>query len=597
MMEDFIDRLRSAADIVSIISDYVPLKKKGRNFWGCCPFHNEKTPSFSVNPDKGFFYCFGCQAGGNVFNFIMRIENTGFSDAAKILAAKLNIPLPEKEKSEQDRAREKELNKLYQINEMARDFFHSCLVKTSYGKPALAYLASRGINDAVIERFKLGFAPPAWDKLLTSFLARGVDELSLLKAGLIVARSSGDGFYDRFRNRVMFPIADTRSRVVGFGGRVLDNSEPKYLNSPETPVFNKKHVLYGIDLAYKAIRDAGRAIVVEGYMDLISVQTAGFQNAVASLGTAFTPEQARLLLRHAPEIQFAYDSDAAGQNATQRALITAKSLGAAIRIVAIPDGKDPDEYIRKYGADAFRNLVQEAAGFVEYQINRILAATDYTGLEGKLTVISQALPVLASSDNDIEINTYITRLADVLSVDESAIRSEFRKYLRMHKKDKNVKSGNNINIVKISTQPAAATTAAERQIIRLMCEDAAIIPYVMAELRSNDFEAASRREIINSLFNAYNMNKSTAPAVIAATLGEEANQELSQIMLADSRCDNVTRVVDDCLRTIRLARLKYQYEQQRNKVEELERMGDSRCLQELAEMQRIKDEISKLYNA
>lgn len=597
-MEDFIDKLRSEADIASVISEYVPLKKKGRNYWGCCPFHHEKSASFSVTPDKGFFYCFGCQAGGNVFNFLMRIENVGFYDAVKLLAGKLHIALPEKEKSEKDRLREKEVAKVYSVNELARDFFHSCLTKTAYGKPALEYLSARGIDMKVIDRYKIGFAPQAWDKLSTAFLERGVDPDTLLKSGLSAARTTGGGgLYDRFRNRVMFPICDVRSRVVGFGGRVLDGSEPKYLNSPETPVFNKKHVLYGFEHAYRAVREAGKAVVVEGYMDLIAAQTAGYQNVVASLGTAFTPEQAKLLLKHANEIIFAYDSDAAGQNATMRALETAKTLGAAVKIISIPDGKDPDDFIRKHGEAAFGQLIGNALGLVDYQIQRLLASIDYSGLEGKLTIIAQAMPVLASSDNDVEINTHITRLSDTLSVDEGAIRSEFQKYVRIHKKDKNVKIGNNINIAKISGRPAQAAVSAERQIIRMMCYDSAIIPYVREELSESDFRDPVRQEIINSLFNAYNMKNIVDPAVLATAMSEAAGAELSHIMLADNpQGGDITKIVDDCLRTICLTRLNEQYEQQRVKVEELERVGDSRCLQELAEMQRIKDEINKLHS-
>lgn len=596
-MDDFIEKLRSEADIVRIVSDYVPLRKKGRNYWGCCPFHHEKTPSFSVAPDKGFFYCFGCQAGGNVFNFLMKVENIEFFDAVKLLAAKLHIPLPEREKSEQDRRREQEVAKLLRTNELARDFFHACLTKTAYGRPALEYLAKRGIENAVIDQFKIGFAPPLWDKLSTAFLERGIDPETLIKLGLSAARSSGDGYYDRFRNRIMFPIADVRGRIVGFGGRVLDNSEPKYLNSQETALFNKRHILYGLDQAYKAMRDTGKAIVVEGYMDLITSQTAGVKNAVASLGTAFTPEQAKLLLKYAGEIIFAYDSDAAGQNATLRALETARTLGATIRVLSIPDGKDPDEFIRKHGGEAFRHAVDHAANLIDYQISRALNSADYTGLEGKLTVISQVLPVLATSDNDIEINSYITKLAQTLSIDENSIRSEFRKYIRMHKKDKFVNTGNNINIANLSLPLANASVAAERQLIRLMCEDSSIIPYVMADLSSEDFSEASRQEIINSLLAAYNRKKEVAPDSLGDELSDTAMKELSQIMFLDQHPNDITRVVDDCVRAVRLARLRRQCEQQRSKVEELERMGDSRYLQELAEIQRINDEITKLYNA
>ena len=283
VFDEFIDRLRTESDIVSIVSDYVSLKKKGKNYWGCCPFHGEKTPSFSVNPEKGFFYCFGCQNGGNVFNFLMKVENITFFDAVKLLAKKVNIPLPEKEKSPRELARDKELNELFHVNELARDFFHACLTKTNFGKPARDQLVSRGITAEFIDFFKLGFAPPTWDKLSLTFSQRGIDLDILLKSGLSAARTSGDGVYDRFRNRVMFPISDVRGRVVGFGGRVLDNSQPKYLNSPETLIFNKRHVLYGFDSAYKHIREAGQVVIVEGYMDAIALYSEGIKNVVASL--------------------------------------------------------------------------------------------------------------------------------------------------------------------------------------------------------------------------------------------------------------------------------------------------------------------------
>ena len=244
--DDFIERLRSESDIVSVISEYVPLSKKGRNYWGCCPFHQEKTPSFSVTPDKGFFYCFGCQAGGNVFNFLMKVENIPFMDAVKVLARKMNIPVPEKSKSEEERRREQEIAQLYKANQLAKDFFHASLTKAAYGEEARNYLASRQITPEVINQFHLGFAPPFWDKLIRSLAERNLSSDLLIKAGLAIIREQG-GSYDRFRNRIMYPIIDLHGQVVGFGGRVLDQTQPKYLNSPETPIFNKRAVLYGTE--------------------------------------------------------------------------------------------------------------------------------------------------------------------------------------------------------------------------------------------------------------------------------------------------------------------------------------------------------------
>lgn len=596
--DEFIDRLRSESDIVSILSDYVPLKKRGKNYWGCCPFHHENTPSFSVTPDKGFFYCFGCQSGGNVFNFLMKIENVSFFDAVKILAQKMNIPLPEKEKSSYELAKERENNKLYRANEMAREFFYACLTKTVYGKRAREYLKSRGVTDEVIERFKIGFAPPLWDKLVTSFLDRGIEQGVLLKAGLIVERNSGDGVYDRFRNRVIFPISDARGRVVGFGGRVIDDSQPKYLNSPETSVFNKRYILFGFDAAQKFIKETEQAIVVEGYMDAITAHAFGIKNVVASLGTAFSPEQAKLLLRNAKNIVLAYDSDAAGQSATIRALTIIRNLGASVRIISIPDGKDPDEFLRKHGAGAFRSLITEASDILEYQIKQIFESIDHSSLEGKVAVVSKIVPLLGEADNAVEVNAHIASISQALAIDESAIRSEVRKFLFQQKKDKNVNIGKNISNMLIVKQPSIALEQAESHIIRLMCGNSSLIPYVESKLPIEEIQGDNRREIIELIFKEYNMGKDITDTAWTMMLSEAANQELSHIMLIDiqySDTDHI-KMVDDCIKNMRLTRLKLLYEQHRLRADELERLGDSGFLQALAESQRINDEINKLRN-
>ncbi|GMB00840.1 DNA primase [Pelosinus sp. IPA-1] len=595
--DEFIDRLRSESDIVSILSDYVPLKKKGKNYWGCCPFHHENTPSFSVTPEKGFFYCFGCQSGGNVFNFLMKIENVSFFDAVKMLAQKMNIPLPEKNKTPQELAREREHTKLYRANELAREFFYACLTKTVYGKQAKEYLESRGVTNEVIESFKIGFAPPAWDKLLHAFLERGIEQDIMLKAGLIVERNSGDGVYDRFRNRIMFPISDVRGRVVGFGGRVIDDSQPKYLNSPETPVFNKRYILFGFHAAHKFIKESGQAIVVEGYMDAITAHAYGIKNVVASLGTAFSPEQAKLLLRNANEICFAYDSDTAGQNATVRALTILRSMGANVRVVLIPDGKDPDEFIRKHGAKAFKTLIKEANDVLEYQIKQAFDNTDYSSLEGKVAVVAKIVPVLASADNAVEVNTHIARISQMLAIDESAIRSEVRKYLFQNKKDKNVNVGKNISNILVTRKPSIAIEQAEKHLIRLMCGDSSLIPYIEKELSVTEIQGEHRREIIELIFKEYNMGKDITDTAWTMMLSETANAELSHIMLIDIQYNDSDsiKMVDDCIKNMRLTNLKLLYEQSRLRADELERLGDSGFLQALAESQRIKDEINKLH--
>ncbi len=593
VFDDFIDRLRSQSDIVSVISEYVPLKKRGKNYWGCCPFHHEKTPSFSVTPDKGFFYCFGCQAGGNVFNFLMKLENLTFMEAVKKLAAKMNVPVPEKEKSEHERQVEREMAGLLKANAMAGDFFHACLTKTGYGKAAREYLKARGVDDETVAAFRLGFAPKAWDKLTTALTGRGFTAETLAKAGLAVARTGGDGVYDRFRDRIMFPIADARGRVIGFGGRVMDGSQPKYLNTSETPVFNKRYVLYGFDLAYQAIKQAGQAIVVEGYMDLIALHASGIKNAVASLGTSFTPEQARQLARHAGEIYFAYDSDAAGQNATLRALATVRALGLAVRVIVLPDGKDPDEFIRKHGADAFRTLMDQAPALLAYQVAQALQANDYSDASGKMGVLAQAIPALAEAPDLAEVNEHIRMLSQTLGIHEEDIRREIRK---TQQKDKAANRGQNSNVFSLSQKLAPKTVAAERQLIRLMLEDNSIIPYVQAELDSEDIQGGERKTIINSLFTAYNMGKSPAADSLAISLSEAAAAELSNIMVMEIQLSDISRVVDDCIRIIRVAHLEPLIMVHSLRAEEFLRLGDeSNYRQELAESQRIKDEISKLH--
>ena len=591
--EEFVERVRAESDIVSLVSEYVPLKKKGKNFWGCCPFHHEKTPSFSVSADKGFFYCFGCQAGGDAFQFLMKIDNLGFMDAAAKLADKLCIPLPEKEQTPQEAARERETRELYRINEMARDFYHNCLTKTGYGEEARRYLADRGLSADATAAFRLGFAPPGWDKLTVAFREKGIREELLVKAGLSSPRPAGDGYYDRFRNRIMFPISDARGRVVGFGGRVIDDSQPKYLNSPETALFNKRHILFALAQAAQAISDTGQAIVVEGYMDAITAHMAGVRHVVASLGTAFTPEQARLLAKQAREIVFAYDSDAAGQNATLRALETVRKLGITVRVASVPDGKDPDDFIRRHGGDAFRELLSQAPGLLDYQIRQAMLAADHTRLEGKVAVVAAVLPSLIQLDNAVEIDGYIVRLAQMLGIDERAVRSEYQK----HKKDKNVRLGNNgYNTAHLGVNRPLQTknSAAEASLLRLMLEDSALIPYVTVQLTVADFQDEARAAIMSALVTAYEEGRPLAAAALAPGLEDRVATELSRIMVMDEPVGEVVRLVDDYIKTIRLLSLRQLYETHRLRADELERLGDKRFQQELAESKRINDEIKLL---
>ena len=360
-MDEFVERVEQSSDIVAVVSQYVALKRKGGRFWGCCPFHQEHTPSFSVVPDKGFFYCFGCHAGGNVFKFLSLIENVSYFEAIKLQAEKLGIPIPERPKSPQEREREQKLQDLLKVNEMARTFFHNCLVMTHYGEEGKAYFAGRGISAETIEEFSLGYAPDAWDKLTGAFLKRGVPEAYLVECGLAQQRREG-GVYDRFRHRVMIPIADERGRIVGFGGRVLDDSKPKYLNSPESPLFSKSRELFGLYDALRAGTRPGFILIVEGYMDVIALAQYGVTNAVASLGTATTPEQLRLIFASTDHLVCCYDGDAPGRKAAWHTLMTALPVlngSRKISFLFLPPEDDPDSFVRAHGKEGFLDYLRE----------------------------------------------------------------------------------------------------------------------------------------------------------------------------------------------------------------------------------------------
>lgn len=586
-MEAFVERVSEQTDILRIVQGYVPLKRRGNRYWGCCPFHQEKTASFSVLPDKGFFYCFGCHAGGNAFKFISLIENISYFDAIKLQAEKLGIPLPERKRSPQEVARDREIQDLRKVNELARDFFHNCLTMTRMGERGKAYFAARGIRQETIEEFQLGYAPPAWDKLSTAFLKRGIKQEFLLASGLCAERKQGGGLYDRFRGRVIIPIADERGRVVGFGGRVLDDSTPKYLNTPETVLFNKRKLLFGLDRSHRAIQQEGRAIVVEGYMDAISVFDAGVHNVVASLGTAFTPEHAKKLLHYAPEICFCYDSDEAGQKATIRALSIVRDTGARVRVIVVPDGKDPDEFIRKHGADAFRALVEKALPLVEYRLRYVLSHTNYDTLDGKVKALHEMMPVLAGIREAAVRSEYERRLAQTLMLDEGIVRSELHHY-RPEAEDA-VRQP----IRKAVAKPDTALRKAGRLVIRMAWQDAAVIAHLETIVPLEGIRDPAQREILTFLKAAAEEGR-PVDDMSAATLSDEAAAELSRSLVEDLGGRDETEAYDDSLRVLRKAYLNALYTEHSRKANEYAQNGQHEaCLQELNEVNKIKHEMDE----
>lgn len=427
--DDTVARVRDASDIVSVVSDYVQLKKAGNRFVGLCPFHGERTPSFSVSGDKQLFYCFGCHAGGNVFTFIMKMEGLDFREAVARLAARSGIDVSYEGETEVDRAARERRERAFAANEVAMAYFSRMLneSRVAAAGAARAYLTKRGIGREAAERFRLGFAPATGNGLVAALSAKGFSPKEAVECGLALTDDRSGRVFDRFRNRVMFPIVNVRGKVVGFGGRSYDGTSPKYLNSPESASFSKRHNLYGLDIAADAVKSAGSAILVEGYIDVISLVMAGVPNVVATLGTALTLEQARLIGRFAGELVLFYDGDAAGSAATARAVGIVQSVGLSVKVVPVPGEHDPDSFVRAEGPDALQRLLADAQAYASYSIDRILAAADLSKLDDRVRAADEVAATLAAVSGDVERAEYLREASDRLGVDPQVLAAAVRR--------------------------------------------------------------------------------------------------------------------------------------------------------------------------
>lgn len=466
--EDKISEIKNAADIVDIVSEVVILKKAGKNHVGLCPFHSEKTPSFTVSPQKQIFYCFGCATGGNVFSFLMKQGGITFPEAARMLARRYGIDIPAQQMSPEQRLRISKRESLLNINRLAIDYYRHQLLNTAAGKNALAYLKKRGMTREILDSFSLGYAPGGWDNLKNFLIKKKISPALAEKSGLIVPNKNKDGYYDRFRNRIIFPIIDAGKQVIGFGGRVMDDSLPKYLNSPETPVFNKGRSLYGLHLAKRHCRELETVYIVEGYFDLLVLHQHGIKNTVATLGTALTLQHVRLLKGYAARMILVYDSDDAGINAALRSIETFMKEQVDARIIVLPDGYDPDSFVLEFGYESFMGTVAKAKGIMPFLIE---SAVNKHGLsiEGKIRIVQDLqAPLYAVSDN-VARSLYIKELAERIGVDEAAVQEK----IRMTSAPKRVaESGRN------QTIPLKKRDQLEQQIIKMMLQFPQILPEI-----------------------------------------------------------------------------------------------------------------------
>jgi DNA primase len=427
--QDTLERIRAASDIVDVIGSYLPLKRAGANFTALCPFHKEKTPSFNVNPTRQIFHCFGCHKGGDVFTFVKEYENINFTDAVQRLAERAKIPI-EFEKGGPDAQVRHLKDQLLQIHEQITQRWQTALANDAAGQIARDYLAKRGVSAEAIKLFRLGYAPDAWDDTVNWAKSKGYDLDLVEKAGLILKKEGGDRHYDRFRGRLMFPICDEQGRVIAFSGRVLSGDEKtaKYVNSPETAIFTKSKVFFGLDKSKRAVLDAGFAIVCEGQLDLIACFMAGVQNIVAPQGTAFTPEHARIIKRYIDEVVLCFDSDEAGQNAAVRSLDSLLASGLAVRVAVVPSPHDPDSFIKANGAEAFRKLLEGADGFFDFYLKRLCRLNDTATDKGRLAVLREMGEAVRKTGNVVLIDKYAQKTALRLGVTAEAVRAEFKKF-------------------------------------------------------------------------------------------------------------------------------------------------------------------------
>ena len=425
--ESFLQELKMRNDITEVVSSYVNLKRRGRNMVGLCPFHGEKTPSFNVYTENGSFYCFGCGVGGDVITFEMKIENLDYVDAVKALAQRAGMEMPE---NGYDDSLSKLRNRVFEANREAARFYHSTLYSQA-GKNGLEYFYSRGLTDRTIRRFGLGFADDNWTSLCTYLKGKGFKDSELVAANLAVQRRNGNGIYDRFTNRVMFPIIDLRGNVIAFGGRIMTDEKPKYLNTSDTPVFKKSANLFSLNNAKNS--GTRTLILCEGYMDVIAVNQAGFSNAVATLGTALTSEQAVLMKRYADEVIICYDADEAGQKATARAIPILRNSGLVVRVLTIPSGKDPDEFIRSKGKDgplAFKALLEKSGNDIEYRIQKLKQEHNIKTTDGKVAFLEAVSKVIATISSPIERDVYASKISAEMNVDKNAFMQQISRHTR-----------------------------------------------------------------------------------------------------------------------------------------------------------------------
>ena len=549
--DELIDEIRNRNDIVDVISQYVTLKRSGRNFFGLCPFHKEKTPSFSVSPDKQIFHCFGCGAGGNVIHFISKIENVDFKESLEILAEKAGITLPTLENSV-DSKKQFLKEKVYEINKEAALYYHETLYK-EISKPAQEYVKKRKLDNKTLKDYTIGYAPIN-SNLYKILKSKGYTDEEILASDLI--NKVGNNFIDRFKNRLIFPIQDVRGRYIAFGGRVLDNSLPKYINSPENLVYSKARNLYGLNIAKKTKLE--KLIIVEGYMDVVSLHQRGIENVVASCGTALTEQQGRLLRKYAEKIIISYDSDGAGQAATLRGLEILSNLGCDIRILQMEGAKDPDEYVIKYGNGRFQSLVDNAISLVEFKVKVLKKDLDLNNVNDKIKFLNQIAKLLSTVDNRMEQEVYIDKISREYDISKEAIYAEINKlnYSKNQGK-KSLESSYRRNVVRKTESLPESLVKRENMIIGILLSGKTkVYEQIKHILQPEDFKKEENRLILKKLYEEFEKGNSNINNILELfNDNEEIISILTAIMADDYEIKDDEKAIQDLINSYKKEKL------------------------------------------
>ena len=590
--KEMIEKVIEANDIIDVISEYVELKKAGKEFKGLCPFHREKTPSFMVSQEKQVYHCFGCNASGNVVTFIMDIENLTFKEAIEFLADRVGITLEETVLTEREYQRKKLIDEIYKVNKLATMYFYNKLFSEE-GRQALTYIRKRGLTEATIKKFGIGYSPPHGNGLLNFLKEKGYTESFLVKAGLLSQKNNR--YYDRFRNRVMFPIIDVKGNVIGFGGRSIDDSLPKYLNTPETEVFKKSKTLFAINFAKKTQQD--KFIIVEGYMDAISLHQAGIDCAVASLGTALTEDQARLIKRYKGNVVIAYDADEAGISAALRGLDILDELNLNIKVLTIPYGKDPDEFIKKEGVNAFNQLIENADSLIEFKAKVYRKNLDLDNPQDRIIYVKKIAKDIAKLSDEVKREVYISSVAKVAQISENAVRTEVARFVNreIEKNQKNMYMAGNIrhNIY------SSSKISPEKYLIALLLYDNNLYKRVKETITADMLENVKLKPIFGEIMSRLEDGKKTQINDIVYLLQEEnLISDFNDIIKAFYESENVTeQAVDDIINKILINSLAVKREKIKRAINEAHMLGDiEKERQLLIELQNCEKEMLKIKN-